>query len=182
MSNWKINTSHVNRYAFMLVMDAPDGAIRFAITDDFVTWIDRDAFDSVAMMHWHVRASKRLIYAISTVRSPDNDPNKSRKLGLSRFILSPNAGQMVDHINGNTLDNRRCNLRAVTPLQNAWNYHGQVRGVSRHKTKRGSATTKWRAAITHAGKWVNLGLYESRDDAIRARLVAEHDMKTSILL
>lgn len=49
----------------------------------------------------------------------------SRSLG--RIILGPAAGEVVDHINGNPLDNRRENLRSVTQQVNATNLHGERR-------------------------------------------------------
>lgn len=46
-----------------------------------------------------------------------------RRLGgrLHRDILQAKSGQIVDHINGNTLDNRRANLRFVDPTGSAQN-------------------------------------------------------------
>jgi len=40
---------------------------------------------------------------------------------MHRLILQPGSEQLADHINGNTLDNRRCNLRVVDHSQNACN-------------------------------------------------------------
>lgn len=40
---------------------------------------------------------------------------------LSRFVMNAKEGQIVDHIYGDPLDNRRINLRIVTPRQNGLN-------------------------------------------------------------
>ena len=42
-------------------------------------------------------------------------------IGLHRWILNCKKGLQVDHINHNTLDNRRCNLKICTQLENANN-------------------------------------------------------------
>jgi hypothetical protein len=62
---------------------------------------------------------------------------------LHRTILNAPNGLVVDHINGDTLDNRSSNLRVVTQSANIFNRQGAtcisktgIRGVS--KTKSGS--------------------------------------------
>ena len=62
----------------------------------------------------------------------------SKSLGIHRFIMKALKGDIVDHINHNTLDNRKCNLRVVTPTENAFNRAGAtiksktgVRGVQK---------------------------------------------------
>jgi len=72
----------------------------------------------------------------------------------------------LDHINGDKLDNRFCNLREVTASQNncnrpkAKNGTSLKKGVSYH-----DSTGKWRARITLQKRIVSLGLYENEEDA-----------------
>lgn len=80
-------------------------------------------------------------------------------------------GLVIDHINGNKLDNRRCNLRFVTQQQNTFNSKRRTplrRGVnpSRYKgvTWRNDRK-KWQSRICVNGKRHYLGLFESEEDA-----------------
>jgi len=49
------------------------------------------------------------------------NPKKFKYIALSRFVMNAGPGQIVDHINGDPLDNRRSRLRIVTPRQNGLN-------------------------------------------------------------
>ncbi|NDC49514.1 MAG: HNH endonuclease [Micrococcales bacterium] len=75
----------------------------------------------------------------------------------------------VDHINGNKIDNRLCNLRLVTNKQNQENRPAPrntssgYRGVTWHK-----ACSKWMARICHHGKRETIGFFETADDAYSA--------------
>lgn len=92
-------------------------------------------------------------------------------------LLVPGA-VMVDHINGDTLDNRRVNLRAATAAQNARNSRAQIRsatqfkGVYRHR----STVNPWRAALSINQRQLSLGAYATPEDAARAydAAAAEH--------
>lgn len=48
---------------------------------------------------------------------------RGRSVPMHRFLLEPDRTQIVDHINGDGLDNRRCNLRAVSRSENVHNRH-----------------------------------------------------------
>ena len=81
----------------------------------------------------------------------------------------------IDHINGNTLDNRKNNLRICTNRENTSN-----------RTKLGTNNTsgilgvrfdnrrnKWYADIQYKGKCIFLGYFNIKEDAIKARIDAE---------
>jgi hypothetical protein len=80
----------------------------------------------------------------------------------------------VDHINRVRHDNRIANLRLVTPAQNAQNRKLQRnnasghRGVYWHRQR-----NKWAALIAHQHKSIHLGVYDTFQDAVNARLAAE---------
>ena len=81
---------------------------------------------------------------------------------IHREILC--TDQFVDHINHNTLDNRKCNLRIVTKSQNAMNQN--VKGVKHNGSK-------WYAYIKINQKAINLGNYLDEEEALYARWYAE---------
>ncbi|WP_414497699.1 HNH endonuclease signature motif containing protein [Stenotrophomonas maltophilia] len=55
-----------------------------------------------------------------------------KRVYLHRLIAAPAHGLCVDHIDGDTLNNRRSNLRCVTKAQNSRNRHERPRGASGH--------------------------------------------------
>lgn len=60
---------------------------------------------------------------------------KTRDIRMHRVILNAPDGMTVDHINGNRLDNRRCNLRLATDAQNKCNVGRRATNTSCRKSK-----------------------------------------------
>ena len=91
---------------------------------------------------------------------------------LHGFVLPHRPGYEVDHINLNTLDNRRENLRYVTHQQNQINQPLQknntsgVSGVNYYKPR-----GKYRARIKVSQRDIHLGYYDSFEVAVQARNV-----------
>ena len=83
---------------------------------------------------------------------------------------------MVDHANGNPSDNRWCNIRVATPEQNSRNckvgHNSQsgIRGV-RHRPDT-SKSRPWEVRIKYKGKFIYIGRYASKEEAIAARYAA----------
>lgn len=97
---------------------------------------------------------------------PVIDRDKERE-SIHRIIVGAKEGDIVDHINHNTLDNRRGNLRKVTNSENSLNKKGPqinsssgYRGV--HKTGREG---KWRAVVGIDGDVHRLGTFNSPEEA-----------------
>ncbi len=93
----------------------------------------------------------------------------SRLVLMHRVIMNPPEGMVVDHIDGNGLNNRRNNLRLCTQKQNSRNSAPSRRSSSRFKgvyfNKR---TRKWIATIGYNGKTIHLGSFEDEVEAAKA--------------
>jgi len=87
---------------------------------------------------------------------------------MHRELLRAPKGLLVDHIDGNGLNNRMSNIRSCTYAQNVQNRQPNINSRSRYKGvcwhKRNK---KWQASITKSGKRLYLGQY---DDQIEAAL------------
>lgn len=86
---------------------------------------------------------------------------------LHRLILNAPSGMIVDHINGNPLDNRKENLRICTQRENMQNMHkhrsGRLVGCCFNKRNK-----KWLSRIEVGGKRKYLGYYSTELEAHEA--------------
>ena len=87
---------------------------------------------------------------------------------LHHLVLPPKGGLVIDHINGQRLDNRRSNLRLVTVSENNANSvdrprRSGYRGVYWH-----GQANKWVAQISVHGTLQHLGLFTDAHEAARA--------------
>ncbi len=120
-----------------------------------------DAADAamVAAYNWFAVTKRSGVYAARR-------GEQGRTVYLHRQLSGPPDGMLVDHINGVTLDNRRCNLRFATPSQNQ---HNQKRSRANRSGLKGahwaSSRKKWAATIAIGGKRVWLGYYETPEEA-----------------
>lgn len=117
------------------------------------TLIDTEDLDKVKYTKWKLTGSG---YAANTPKYKGSNQH------LSRVILG--TDQFVDHINHNTLDNRKKNLRIVTKSQNQMNCN--YKGVCNHGEK-------YFAYIKINQKMLNLGTYVFEEEALFARWYAE---------
>ena len=104
------------------------------------------------------------------------DNSKIKYVFLHRYLMNvhniPCDGYLIDHINGNVKDNRKCNLRVATPSENSMNSKKRsnntsgVTGVKKYKGK-------WVACIRVRNERIYLGIYNNFEDAVKVRKEAE---------
>lgn len=96
-----------------------DGTVKIPIGHGAYAIVDADSCEALKGVKW---SSNGRGYAQRHISYPtDGRRRKKAKLKMHRIIAGAAPGQLVDHINGDKLDNRRCNLRIVTKRQNNTN-------------------------------------------------------------
>lgn len=127
-----------------------------------VCLIDKEDFDVVSKHKWKSTKPKKIIYVTRVIR----DGKKYRTIYLHRFLMKAVKGQVVDHINGNGLDNRKENLRLCTQQQNTFN------SMSKRKNKRFKGVYKWKDkffAKLNVRKKVHYSkMYHTEEEAAKA--------------
>lgn len=135
--------------------------------------IDTDDLELVSSFRttWsaNVSADKKHVYAQTIL----TDNNKYTRFVLHRVIMKCPDGVVVDHINHNTLDNRKSNLRNTTNKVNARNLKGAsssnkssgIRGVCWSNT-----LNKWISYVHVDKKPIKLGCF---DDIRTAEMIAQ---------
>lgn len=114
---------------------------------------------------------ERKWYAIRGTHTTKNGQHIRKSFLMHRDIMGNPINKVVDHINGDTLDNRCENLRICNQTQNNANQRGAkknsksgVKGVYWHK-----GAKKWCAEVIHNKKKYYCGLFDTLDEARQAR-------------
>jgi hypothetical protein len=135
----------------------PEGDIHLIpLGDGHYAYVDAADYEWLSQWKWHTQGGYAVRY------------EKKKLIYMHRQIMDAPKGMVVDHINGNGLDNRRCNLRICTQLQNSQNSRRRRPGKSQFRGvfPRGD---KWEAAVQHNGEQMYLGLFDDEVEAARAR-------------
>jgi len=137
-----------------------DGICYIALTKGKFAIVDAADYERVNAHKWCVRGSGRRIYACCHCNG--------KNISLHRFLMNPPSWLVVDHIDGNGLNNRRSNLRICTQQQNVHNSRpkgksSQYKGVCRDKSK-----NRWVVYVRHNGRNHYVGRFRDEIDAARA--------------
>lgn len=130
---------------------------------------DKEDYDKIKDRCWREAKSG---YNYSAIQSG----NKKDRVFLHNLVMehNPSDGMVVDHINRDTMDNRKKNLRLCSVAENTNN-----RTIGRNN-KSGilgvywnNRQQRWIANIGYNKKLISLGAFHEFEDAIIARLNAE---------
>ena len=127
--------------------------------------IDNDDFDRIKERHWTYSEG----YWSTYIKIDD----KGTRVGMHTFIIQPKDGYVIDHVDRNRSNNRKYNLRQATVSQNSMNKTLRKNNSGITGVRLDKRCNKWRAVITLNQKFIWLGEYTDKDDAIKARLLAE---------
>lgn len=130
-----------------------EGYISFKVKDSTV-FIDTDDLWVLTNFKWYVN-KEGYVYAAKGIK-------------LHRLLISPNDHKLVDHINGNPLDNRKYNLREATFHENAANSKIRSFNTSGYKGVFKRKNNKFRSKIQSNHKVIELGTFNTAKEAAKA--------------
>ncbi|MCH7559199.1 MAG: HNH endonuclease [Planctomycetes bacterium] len=130
--------------------------------------VDPDDFYRLSKYKWTASRVYTKFYAVRSELCKTGGKRKS--LRMHREIAHTPEGLECDHINGNSLDNRKANLRSATRQQNCWNSRKRrPKSLSKYKgvsySKRGRP---WKAQLIVDGKRIYLGSFDKEKAAAKA--------------
>jgi hypothetical protein len=145
-----------------------------SLSRGMVTVVDDEDYDYLMQWSWHAMKSGTRFYASGSQSYPDRTVEHFL---MHRVIMKAAIGEFIDHVNRDSLDNRKENLRSCTQGQNLMNSSirsdntSGFKGVS--KTRQGD---KWRATIQVNGASRQVGVFQTSKEAAEAydRSATEH--------
>jgi len=142
------------------------------LTQGQVALVDDEDFDKLSILKWYAHWSPKTKSYNALHGTWDRELKKRGAIKMHRTVLGvtdPNV--FVDHINHDTLDNRKENLRIVNNRENMQNLKGKQCGKFTSRFPGVSWSTerkKWYAVIYKNGKSKNLGRFTSELEAALA--------------
>lgn len=136
------------------------------LTNEYSVLVDDEDYEELIKYRWYITPEG---YAYRFLIDEDG---KRHTLYMHRNILKTKKGLDVDHIDYDTLNNQKSNLREAArsnnlahskPHKKYAETHSQYRGVYWHKR-----AMKWVTGISNNGKSIHLGLFLNEKDAAKA--------------
>ena len=137
--------------------------MKIPLTQDKQAIIDDADYELISQYKWYAYKDYNTWYARTNIYG-----NGEQKTVLMHRLLCGSMcdGKQIDHKNHNGLDNRRSNIRVCSQNDNQHNQRPRL-GVSKYKGV-GINYGKWHARIRNNGKYINLGRFDTEEDAAKA--------------
>ena len=87
------------------------------LTKGYIAVVDAADYPMVCKWSWAADVHQGTVYAIRGFKVH----GRSHTVYLHRTLLLPEDGQVIDHVDGDGLNNRRSNLRIAVQSENCWN-------------------------------------------------------------
>ena len=147
------------------------------LTRGYKTIVDKDDFEYLSQYKWTAQPKHGNVYAFRM--SKRTKPYEKRHtIFMHREILKARENFLVDHINHNTLDNRKSNLRECSHSENMRNRVLQINnkyGTPGLTYIKKNKIHPWRVTIRNGEKWPKyIGSYISKDEATIAYREAQN--------
>ncbi len=135
--------------------------------------VDDDQYQFLNQWKWYVVTACGIFYAVRG----DYSSGKHVRIHMERLIMNVemhkrNINKTVDHINGNSLDNRKKNLRICSLVQNFYNQKKSKNNTSGFKGVQNWSKWRknkiWHAVIRKNYKLIHLGSFEIQEEAALA--------------
>lgn len=144
------------------------------LTQGQIALVDDEDFEYLNQFRWCAHKTAKARNNFYAVRNPKRNELTIR---MHNVIMKPGSGLVVDHIDRNTLNNQKSNLRICTRSQNSMN-RGSLRG-SKYKgiskifvwksvnDKSKGRYEYWMACIIVRGRKTILGRFKTEEEAAK---------------
>jgi hypothetical protein len=139
-----------------------------SLTQGKVALVDDEDFDRLNQFKWFAQKINHTVYACRNL--PYLHGKRQGYIYMHRIVVDCVPPNIIDHIDGNGLNNQKLNIRVVTKRENALNCTHRITpksskypGVFFRKNRK-----KWISTIRYKGKDVFIGYFHNEIDAARA--------------
>ena len=142
---------------------------KISLTRNYYTLVNDDDYKIFSKERWQANVKDRRNITKVTASRVKAINGKPTTLYLHREIMKAPKGMYVDHINGDTLDNRRRNLRLCSNSENMRNRGKNTNNTSGYKgVSFSKERNMWESKIIHQYKTYHLGYFNTKEKAARA--------------
>lgn len=155
----KQNTIILKETHAELIINSPKYGIKTVL-------INLDDVDKIKNNCWVLQYTK----GINNFYVQTKDQNTKNTIRLHRYLMNCPKDLVVDHINHNTLDNRKSNLRICSQSENMINTNKRVNNTTGYKNIYNCRTIDYYCvAMMRKNKRHTIGYFKKLEDAVLAR-------------